>query len=343
MQSLRFHGIGDVRLDDVEATPPGPGEILVSPEAVGICGTDIHIIDGEFASRPPMALGHEISARVVELGKGVTSVRPGDFITVEPHIYCGVCYQCQSGIPNMCPQRQAPGVHLDGGLQHLLTIPAFMAYHLPPEVPAWMGALTEPIACCVHGMDRLEPRSGNAVVIFGIGPIGAILISLSKLAGLSPIIAVDPRESRRDLAERFGAEFTIDPQSTDVKEEVLNITKGVGSPFVIDAVGAPGVLEQCIDVTSRGGRVLVLGVAHPDRRASISPNDIYAREITILGTALNPFTHARAAQLLPRLGLEKLSRKEFVLADYQDAFDAQRFGHCDKAFILPNATPEELS
>lgn len=334
MKAVRFHGIGDVRLDDVEAREPGPGEVLLHPEAVGICGSDIHIIDGEFMSRPPMALGHEIAARVIDCGHGVSSVEVGQLVTIEPHIYCGLCYNCQSGSPHMCSSRKAPGVHLDGGMQEFLTLPETLAYGVPDGVPAWMAALTEPVACCIHGMDRLEIRSGNALAIFGAGPIGAILVALAKLAGMGPIVVFDPRESRRGLATRFGADIVLDPLTEDLSCVIRDVTGGVGFPFVIDATGAPGVLENAVSVASRAGRILLLGVAAPNQRASLSPNEIYAKELTILGTALNPFTHRRAVNLLPHLGLERLSRGEFALSDFGAAFDAQRQGLFDKAFIL---------
>jgi L-iditol 2-dehydrogenase len=338
MKSVRFHGIGDVRLDEVESRMPGPGEVLLKPEAVGICGTDIHIIDGEFVSRPPMALGHEISARVVELGAGVNFLKLDQLVTIEPHLYCGACFNCQSGTPHMCKNRKAPGVHLDGGMQELLTLPATLAYELPEGVEPWLGALTEPVACCVHGMDRLQPLSGNPIAIFGAGPIGAILIALARKAGLGPIVALDPRESRRNLALRFGADIALDPTAVDLEDATMDITRGVGFPYVIDATGAPGVLEAAVSATSRAGRVLLLGVAAQNQRASLSPYDIYARELTILGTALNPFTHRRAANLLPSLGLERLSRGEFPIESFQDALAAQREGLFDKTFLMPQNT-----
>jgi threonine dehydrogenase-like Zn-dependent dehydrogenase len=282
-----------------------------------------------------MALGHEISGRVVEIGPGVDSLEIDQLVTIEPHIYCGVCFNCQSGTLHMCPNRKAPGVHLDGGMQEFLTLPASLAYHLPAGVPAWLGAMTEPVACCVHGMDRLAPTSGNSIVIFGAGPIGAILIALAQKAGLGPIVSVDPRKARRDLASRFGADITLDPSEIDLKEASLEITNGVGFPYVIDATGAQGVLESALSVTSRAGRILLLGVAPPQVRASVSPNEIYARELTILGTALNPFTHRRAASLVSTLGLDRLNRGEFPIDSFQDALTAQRQGSFDKVFLLP--------
>src|SRR5690606_1230209 len=143
--------------------------------------------------------------------KEVTSVTIGDLVTVEPHLYCGTCFNCQTGTIHMCSTRRAPGVHLDGGMQEYLSIPETLAYRVPDGVSDWEAALTEPVAGCVHGMDRLGAKSGLPLAICGAGPIGAILVALAKLQGLGPVVVVEPRESRRGLATRFGADLALDP------------------------------------------------------------------------------------------------------------------------------------
>ncbi len=260
----------------------------------------------------------------------------GDLVTVEPHIYCGVCVYCQTGQLNMCPRRQAPGVHLDGGMAEFLAVPATIAYKLDPATPAQIGSMTEPLACAVHGMDRLQTRSGRAVAIFGAGPAGSILISLAKKAGLTPIVAVEMREQRRDLALRMGADLAVDPTASDFAERMLEISDGDGFPYLVDAVGSSRVLEQAIGIAARAANILVFGVARPDDRLSVSPNEIYAKELTLLGTALNPFTHRRAANLVNHLGLENFDFGYFSMDQIDDALQAQRDGAFDKVFILPN-------
>lgn len=338
MRSVRYHGNHVVSLDDVPIPTLGPDEVLLAPAAVGVCGTDTHIIDGEFMSNPPMALGHEISGHVVEIGSAVSSVAVGDLVTVEPHLYCGTCFNCQTGSIHMCSTRRAQGVHLDGGMQDFLVVPATLAYRVPEGVTAWEAALTEPVACCVHGMDRLGAKSGMPIAIYGAGPIGAILIALARLAGLGPIVVVEPRESRRQLAERFGAHLTLDPTASDFAAAMSEVTDGVGFPYIIDAVGHPSVVESAISMASRAGTILLLGVAAPHAVAQIRPNEIYAKELSLLGTALNPYTHRRAASLLPSLGLDRLESGFYPLDQYEDALQAQREGTYDKVFLLPQAT-----
>ncbi len=340
MKAVQYVGDHSVAVQDVRTPTPGFGEVLLNPLAVGICGTDIHIIEGDYTSRPPVTLGHEVCARIVGLGEGVTALAIGDLITVEPHIYCGTCVYCQTGQLHMCPNRQAPGVHVDGGMAEFLVVPQTIAYKLEPSTPPQIGSMTEPLACAVHGMDRLQPKSGRAVAIFGAGPAGAILISLAKKAGLTPIVAVEMRPRRRDLATRMGADFALDPTADDFRSRMSDLTDGDGFPYVIDAVGSSRVLEQAIGIASRGANILVFGVARPDDRLSVSPNEIYAKELSLLGTALNPFTHRRAANLVNHLGLENFDFGYFTMDQIEEALQSQRDGAFDKVFILPNGNLE---
>ncbi|HIY65074.1 MAG TPA: alcohol dehydrogenase catalytic domain-containing protein [Candidatus Agrococcus pullicola] len=335
MKAARYLGDHAVRVDDIPVPGYGARDVLIRPLAVGLCATDTHIVDGAFVSRPPMTLGHEIAGEIVAVGSEVINTAIGDLVTVEPHLYCGVCIWCQNGNLNMCPERQAPGVHLDGGMAEFLAVPETLAYALPANTPPQFGAMTEPIACAIHAMDRLSPKSGLPIAIFGSGPAGAVLIALAKLAGLGPIVAVDTREQRRDLALRFGADVAVDPAATDFAERMNELSAGNGFPYIIDAVGSSRVLTTAIEIAARGANILLFGVANPDDTATVRPHDIYARELSLIGTALNPFTHRRAANLLASLPLHELNAGFFGLDDVEAALQAQRDGTYDKVFITP--------
>ena len=338
MKAVRYLGEHKVAVVEIPKPTPGKGEVLLKPLAVGICGTDIHIIEGDYTSRPPVTLGHEVCAEVVALGEATVSLAIGDLVTVEPHIYCGVCVYCQIGRLNMCPRRLAPGVHLDGGMAEFLVVPETIAYKLPALTPPQLGSMAEPLACAIHGFDRLATTSGRAIAIFGAGPAGAILISLAKKAGLYPIVAVEMRSQRRDLALRMGADFALDPTDADFADRISAFTDGDGFPYLIDAVGSSRVLEQAITLASRGANILVFGVARPDDRLTVSPNEIYAKELTIMVTALNPFTHRRAANLVNHLGLDHFEFGYFEMEQIEQALQAQRDGAFDKIFITPNGS-----
>jgi L-iditol 2-dehydrogenase len=338
MKAVRFHGIADLRIEDVPAPTPGYDEVLIQPLAIGVCGTDTHILDGHYPARPPVTLGHEVAGRVLELGPGATGVSVGDVVTVEPHRYCGRCSYCRRGMEHMCVSKQAYGVHLDGGMAELQVIPARIAYPLPEAVGPAIGALTEPLSCCVHGMDRLDVVSGLPILISGCGPAGAMLVALAKQSALFPVVAADTREDRRDLARRMGADLVLDPAHPEFTRSALAITHDEGFPFLIDAVGSPEVLQSCVTMSARGARILAFGVAAPDAEASLKPNEIYTKELTILGTAINPYTHLRAVALLQRLPLHEINIATFPLDKAEAALAAARAGESDKIQLVPTGS-----
>lgn len=338
MRAVQYLGDHRVEVVDVPVPDCGSGEVVLEPLAVGVCGTDQHIIEGAYPSRPPITLGHEVCARVLEIGDEVTSLAEGDLITVEPHVYCRVCLYCQTGRPHLCPRRQAPGVHLPGGMAERMVVPEALAYRLDPSTPPPIGALTEPLACAIHGVDRLTPTSGRPTAVFGVGPVGALLIRLLRLAGLTPVVGVEMRANRRDLALRMGADYALDPTAKDFTRRIYELTEDEGFSYLVDAVGSSRVLSQAISVAARGANILVFGVASPDDRWSISPNEVYAKELSILGTALNPFTHRRAANLVGRIGLDEMQLGTFAMEHVEQALHEQRAGSFDKVLILPNGT-----
>lgn len=334
MKALQYIGDNRVELRSIPDPEIEPGFVIIAPEAVGICGTDIHILEGDFNSQPPMTLGHEVAGRVVEIGIGVEGLEIGDLITVEPHRYCGVCLYCQIGYEHMCVNKQAYGVHLNGGMAELQKIPAKIAYKLPPGTSAPIGALTEPLACVVHSMDRLQALSGLPILIIGTGPAGSLLVALSKLQGLNPIITVDGRKDRQELAKLMGADFTFDSVD-EVEGQMETLTQGYGFPFVVDAVGSASVLESAMKLASRRATILVFGVASPSATWTVRPNEIYAKELTIVGSAINPFTHRRALSLLQRLPLEKFNISEYSMSDFEQAFADHKSGKFDKIQFNP--------
>lgn len=337
-RSLRFAGPRDVRLTAAADRPLAPGEVRLRPLAVGVCGTDAHIVGGSFPAEPGVVLGHEVCGRVIELGDGVdeaTAPRVGDLVTVEPHRYCTACTWCRAGQEHLCSGKRGYGVRLDGGMAETMVVPARIAYVLPPDTVPWIGALCEPVACCVHAVDRLGVVAGEALLVLGSGPAGAVLVALGRLLGAAPVVAADTRQARRDLALRMGADVVIDPRDPDQVRHALDLTGGEGYPAVVDAVGSSSVLEQAITLARRGGRVLEFGVAAPDDVAAVRPHDLFSRELTLLGTVINPWTHQRAVALLPRLGLDRLTTAFYGLDEFGEALAAQRRGDVDKVFVAP--------
>ena len=337
LTEARFFGTGDVRLQRAEPAPVGHLDVAIAPLAVGVCGTDSHIVAGSFAAAPGVVLGHEVCGRITELGRSVDGLAVGDLVTVEPHDYCTRCTYCRLGQEHLCDTKRGYGVRLDGGMTERMVVPARIAYRLPAGTAPWIGALTEPLACCLHGMDRLDPRSGLPILIYGAGPAGAMMVALAKARGLAPIVVLDPRADRREVALRMGADAALSPG-----DDTSALTGGLGFPHVIDAVGSGRVLEAAVQAASRGGRVLVFGVARPDDEARVRPHEIFAKELTLVGAVINPYTHHRAVQLLPRLGLERLRPAFYGLDQLGEALDAQRAGSADKVFVAPHGAAAAL-
>jgi 2-desacetyl-2-hydroxyethyl bacteriochlorophyllide A dehydrogenase len=312
MKALLFHGAGDLRLEELPPPDPLPGEVRIRPQAVGICGTDAHIFRGEFPSAAPVVLGHEIGGVVDAVGAGVQGLREGDLVTIQPNTFCGACRFCRGGREHLCERMRAYGVHINGGFAEAMVADARNVYRLPRGIGPRIGCFAEPLACCVHGMDRLAVRSGASVLLIGAGAVGLMLTRLARLAGAGRITVSEPDEGRRAAAAEFGADRTAAPDSLDGEFD-----------YVIDAVGSRPTFEQAVARAARGGAVLVFGVAPAHAAATVSPYDVFARELTIVGSLINPYTHARAVELLSQMGLERLSVQTFPLARYQEAFNAQ--------------------
>jgi L-iditol 2-dehydrogenase len=333
--ALRYLGDRRVELLDVPTADPKPGEVKLRPEVVGLCGTDPHIIAGDFPASVPVTLGHEVAGRVEAVGRDVTSVREGDLVAVEPHLYCDSCRFCRLGRPHLCVDKKGFGVRLDGGCAEQMVVPATCAYPVGAGVAAALASFAEPVACCVHGIDRLAPAAGLTALVFGGGAIGCIMVRLASLSGLTAVV-VEPVEKRRKLAADFGAAATFDPGAEGWEADALKLVPG-GYDYIIDAVGSPLLLERGIELATRGGTLLVFGVAPPGATAGVSPRALYDKELTITASAINPFTQSRAIELLPALGLERLTKASFPLFRYREAFTMQASGAVGKVQILPQA------
>jgi L-iditol 2-dehydrogenase len=337
IRAARFHEPHDLRLEQIPSRAPGPGDVRVRPLAVGVCGTDVHILEGRFPAAAPVVLGHEIAGLVEAVGADVEGVSGGELVTIEPHLYCGACRYCRLGREHLCVRKRAFGVHLDGGLAEAVVVPVRNVYRLPPGLDPRIGCLAEPVSCCVHAIDRLAPVSGTSALVLGAGPIGWILTRLARLSGLTPLVVVEPRAQRRDAALAAGADAAFDPGDVAWQERVRELSGDEGFDCVVDAVGSAALVEAAITLAARGGTVLVVGVAPPDATVPIQPFDLYARELRIVASAINPYTQQRAVELLPRLGLDALELLELPLAQAREAIEAQRSGAAHKVIVRTQA------
>lgn len=300
MRAVRFEKIGTVALREVEKPVPGPKDLLIRVEASGICGTDRHILRGEFPSRPPVTLGHEFCGIVEEVGSEAGDYAVGERINVDPNIYCGLCPSCRRGKVNICERLVALGIHSDGGLAEHAVVPITQAFRLPPDLPSAHGAFCEPLACCIHGVDMAQMKAGMSAVVLGGGVIGMLVVQLARLAGATRVVMVTRQAAKRALAEQLGATASVDPSAGDPFDLVAGpggVLPG-GADVVFECAGVVDTVALAPRITRRGGAAVILGVLGPQDRVEIAPLDLLLREISIIGSFTNPFTHTRAADLI---------------------------------------------
>jgi len=340
MRAVIIDAPGIIRVDNVPDPTPRPDEVLVRVGACGICGTDLHIIDGDSPlARYPIIPGHEFAGEVVAVGSDVAqrygkeNITVGSRIAVEPNLYCGYCDSCRTGHENLCLNYAALGVTTNGAVAQYVAVPVANAYALPDNMSFREGALIEPVSCAVHGMHILNPRSGDTFLIVGAGTMGLLLLQLAVRGGASRVAMVDVNAQRLALAEQLGPTRTYSDIKQALKDEPL------GFNCVIDATGVAPVIENAFMAVKRGGKLLIFGVASNEARISLSPFRIYNDEITIIGSMAVLFSFQAALDLISSgvINTEAMLTKALPLQDFLEALDMVRYGKGVKTQILPNA------
>jgi L-iditol 2-dehydrogenase len=314
-----FDGPGTIRLDECDDRSAAAGEIVVEVAGCGICGTDRSIFRGEYTVEPPVVLGHEYAGIVVDVGANVDNLVVGQRVCVDPNITCGVCAYCRRGLTHLCTNLQPLGIARDGGFAQYSHVPAQYAYPLPEAISLDEGALVEPVACCLRGIQQAEIAVGDSVVVLGAGPIGSILLQLVLGAGASKVAVVEPDSARRSRATSLGADVTCDP--SDAKEMIFEWSGGLGADLSIEASGKIAGAKLALQLVRRGGRIVWFGVYPQDQRLDISPYLVNENELTVRGSLNNPFTHQRAVAVIAarRIKLTDLVSDRIGLGDLAQA------------------------
>jgi 2-desacetyl-2-hydroxyethyl bacteriochlorophyllide A dehydrogenase len=341
MRAVVIDAPGRIRVDNVPDPTPRPDEVLVRVGACGICGTDLHIIDGESPlARYPVIPGHEFAGEVVALGgdiaqsngNGEANITVGSRVAIDPNLYCGHCDLCRTGHENLCLNYAALGVTTNGAIAQCVAVPMASAYLLPNSMSLREGALIEPVSCAVHGMHSLNPRSGDTFLIVGAGTMGLLLLQLALRGGASRVAMVDVNMQRLASAEELGATRTYNDIERALADESL------GFNCVIDATGVPAVIENAFMAVKRGGKFMVFGVASNEARISLSPFRIYNDEITIVGSMAILFSFQAALDLISSgvINTQAMLTEALPLQDFSRALDMVRKGQGVKTQILPD-------
>ena len=336
MLALQIPSIGRLELVALPRPEAQPGCVLVRVAASGICGTDPHILHGMYPANLPLVPGHEFAGVVEAVGDGVEGFAPGDHVAVDPNILCGVCSFCRRGKPHLCKNLVALGVNIPGGFAEYCSVPVTQAYLVPRDFPLAYAALAEPVGCCLRGVDLAEITSGDRVVIFGAGPMGAIILQLSLMQGASEVIVVDPQPGRRKRAEALGACWTLDPAREPVVDAIRSRHRD-GAEVVFDCSGNVEAIKLAMSLVMRGGTVMLYGVCHKDHDLLVNPFRINDNEITIRGSYNNPNTMARALDLLVsgRLNAGAVATHRYPLDQALEAFKATGSDECLKVLVEP--------
>lgn len=300
MKSAVFYGKHDLRVEESAMPQVGAEDVLIQVKACGVCGTDVHIYEGDKGAAevtPPTILGHEFSGIVAEVGTNVTGVKVGDRVCIDPNCYCGKCDFCRNGIAHYCTDMIGYGTTVNGGFAEYCSVNQRQVYKLGNNTTFEQGAMTEPVACCLHGIDMCNIQPGSSVVVIGGGMIGLLMLQLARLAGAARTALLEPVESKREVAKKLGADICIDPIHEDVKAALAE----AGMTWVntvIECVGRTSTIEQAIDIVGNKATVMMFGLTKPDDTISLKPFEVFQKEIELKASFINPYTQKRALELI---------------------------------------------
>ncbi len=332
-------GDGNVALRDVAEPELKPDQVLVKVAACGICGTDLHILHDEYPTRPPVVLGHELGGVVAEVGAEVENARVGDRVTAIPFSYtCGRCRFCQSGRPNLCPERLSFGSGVNGAMAPWLVVPARNLFALPPNVDEVTGALTEPLACCVRGVvDFARPAPGDVVVVSGPGPIGLFSAMVARTTGATVVVLGLAADARRlEIARAVGIPHVLNVQETDPLAYVRDLTDGYGADVVVECAGAEKSAQTCLNLAARGGRYVQVGLYGAPVRFDLT--QVTMREISVAGPfATRPDTWTRTLRLLGdgTIDPRPVLTATLPLAEWSEGFRRAEAKDAGKVILTP--------
>jgi L-iditol 2-dehydrogenase len=343
MKAAMYYDIGDVRYEETDVPEIGPGELLIKIGKALTCGTDVktykrgHPI---LIKHTPALFGHEYAGTIEEVGSGVRDLEVGMRVVATNSAPCGDCFFCKRDMPNLCAKLKDNLVN--GAFAEYIRVPApvvrWNTHPIPDSLSFRDAALTEPLACVVHGIEESNIRLGDTVVIIGAGPIGQMLIMLAKRNGASTVMVSDLAELRRNIAKKAGADIVVDPSVEDPVERVKEETSGFGADVVIEAVGIPQTWEQAVEMTRDAGTTVLFGGAASGTTFEIDTGRFHYGQLTIKGVFhLKPRHVEQALKLLIAgdVNPDLLISHEMPLAKINEALEQMSKGETMKVAISP--------
>ena len=336
MKAAVLLGVQNLKITDFNEPPLLDNGVKVAVAYCGLCGTDFHKFLGKAGSRPvvyPVPLGHEVSGVVVDVGKNVTEFKKGDRVTVDPNWSCCNCYYCKNGKRHLCSNSKG----VVKGLAEYICPPKENVYLIPDSLSLLDASLTEPLSCCLHGVDLLDIKSGETVAVVGCGAIGALMLQILKVSGVGKIIAIDANEEKRSIAMELGAFAFINPKTESVEETVKNL--GVECvDKVIECVGIPKTAELALTVAGRGATVVLFGVSDSTAILPIKWYDAFTKELVIKTSYINPNTTDRAISMLENglINVDKAISAVISMEDVIEEISTRAFSSKGKVIVKVN-------
>jgi len=293
-----------LRYQDVAEPQVGPEEVLVAVRACGICGSDVHGMDGSGGRRiPPLIMGHEAAGTIARVGANVADFQEGDRVTFDSTIYCGRCHYCRQGLINLCDNRRVLGVSCseyrrDGAFADYIAVPSHGLYRLPEEVGFEQATLVEPLSVALHALRQTSVFQKDTAVVVGVGIIGVLLVQCLKAAGCGQVIAVDVRQDRLELSRRLGADKALKADETDVPGEVRAATGGRGADLAFEAVGVAQAVNTCIACLRKGGSLALIG--NLSQTVDLPLQAVVTRELALFGSCASCGEQPAALDMIAR-------------------------------------------
>jgi threonine dehydrogenase-like Zn-dependent dehydrogenase len=304
MKALVLKAYKQFACEDVPTPKAGPSEVLVAVKACGICGSDVHGMDGSTGRRrPPIIMGHEAAGVISSIGSDVTGWVAGDRVTFDSTIYCGHCEFCRRGLINLCDNRRVLGVSCEdyrqnGAFAEFVAVPQHILYRLPDGLAFEHAALIEPFAIALHAIRRAPPTLNDTVVVVGVGMIGLALVQALSQAGCGRLVAVDIADEKLDLAAKCGATTTINSASEDVPAAILRLTQGLGADLAFEAVGVSATVDLTLRCLRKGGAATLVGNVTP--KIEFPLQSTVTRELTIYGSCASQGEYPACLDMLAR-------------------------------------------
>ncbi|QOV19639.1 zinc-dependent alcohol dehydrogenase family protein [Blautia liquoris] len=336
MKAAVYQGKQDLTVKEVPLRDLKEDEVLIQVKYCGVCGTDIHIFNGDggaFEVTPPLIPGHEFSGVVTKVGKNVTSVKVGDRVSGDPNDTCGECYYCKNGKAHFCTDMIGVGTTVNGAFAEYVITHEKQVYSFSEDLSFMEAAMAEPVSCCLNGIDLCNIKVGSTVLVIGGGPIGMIMLQLAKHAGAAKLILSEPVEEKRTQALKLGATKVINPLEEDVQTVLRNYCENVD--VVIECVGNIHTQEDALNFAGNTATVMFFGLASPDDSFPLRPDLVFKKELKITSSFINPYTFKRAVAVLDShmIDVKNLITNIVPLDDIADVFTKPEYRRTGKVMI----------